>query len=74
VLERDSGGRLTGRLVGENCRGREKELRLRAWLAANGLEDAELWAYGDSAGDAELLAGADHPVWVGRELVAEPLG
>jgi phosphoserine phosphatase len=26
----------------------------------------ELWAYGDSAGDEELLALADHPTWVGR--------
>ena len=26
----------------------------------------ELWAYGDSSGDEELLALADHPTWVGR--------
>jgi phosphoserine phosphatase len=26
----------------------------------------ELWAYGDSAGDRELLAMADHPTRVGR--------
>ena len=37
------------------------------------LTDAELWAYGDSAGDAELLSAADHPVWVrGTEIGAEP--
>ena len=75
VLERGADGRLTGRLVGENCRGAEKERRLREWLASAGLEDAEVWAYGDSAGDDEMLAGADHPVRVSRsELVAEPLG
>ena len=39
-----------------NCRGPEKARRVREWLAEAGLEDAELWAYGDSPGDAELLA------------------
>ena len=75
VLERGADGRLTGRLVGENCRGPEKERRLRAWLASAGLEDAEVWAYGDSAGDDEMLAAADRAVRVSRsELVADPLG
>lgn len=50
------GGTLTGRLVGANCRGPEKVRRLDAWLAG---EDVELWAYGDSAGDRELLGRAD---------------
>jgi len=58
-------GRLTGRLDGANCRGAEKARRLDAWLTANGLEAALLWAYGDSNGDRELLARADHAVWVG---------
>ena len=40
------------------------------WLADQGLarSDIELWAYGDSAGDRELLACADHPVWVAGPL------
>jgi phosphatidylglycerophosphatase C len=63
-LERDDAGRLTGRLDGPNCRGPEKVSRLRAWLADRGLDDAVLWAYGDSEGDRELLAMAAHPVWV----------
>ena len=65
-LEHGPDGRLTGRLEGRNCRGPEKARRFEAWLAARGLEDAEVWAYGDSDGDRELLARADHPVWVGR--------
>jgi phosphatidylglycerophosphatase C len=73
-LERDAYGVLTGRLAGPNCRGPEKVRRLESWLAASGLADAVVWAYGDSAGDDALLARADHPVRVGRgPVVAEPL-
>ncbi len=63
-------GRCTGALDGDNCRGAEKVARLHAWLAAQGLARADvvLWAYGDSAGDRELLADADHPVWVTEPL------
>jgi phosphatidylglycerophosphatase C len=72
-LEQDGAGRLTGRLDGANCRGAEKASRLRPWLAERGLEDAVLWAYGDSEGDRELLAMADHPVWVrGVQIGREP--
>ena len=63
-LERDASGRLTGRLLGANCRGPEKARRVREWLGEAGLANAEMWAYGDSPGDAELLAAADHPVRV----------
>lgn len=58
-------GTLTGALDGPNCRAHEKVVRLRRWQAAAGAEGAELWAYGDSAGDDELLAAADHPVRIG---------
>ena len=57
-LEVDDHGLVTGRLVGGNVRGPEKASRLRAWL---GDGPVELWAYGDSSGDNELLAMADHP-------------
>ena len=73
TLERGADGRLTGRLVGQNCRGAEKARRVREWLTASGLEDAELWAYGDSGGDTELLALADRPHRVdGIRLDPEP--
>jgi phosphatidylglycerophosphatase C len=55
--------RCTGKLLGGNCRGPEKAKRLRAHL---GDGDVVLWAYGDSAGDTEMLAMADHPVRVKR--------
>lgn len=65
-------GRCTGRLDGPNCRGPEKVRRLDAWLRASGLtrDDVTLWAYGDSAGDRDLLAWADHPVWVTGALTS----
>jgi phosphatidylglycerophosphatase C len=65
-LEVDGDGRCTGALIDGNCRGREKARRLHDWLDANygGREAVELWAYGDSPGDRELLALADKPVWV----------
>ena len=70
-----SDGLLTGEVVGGlNTRGPEKVARLRAWSDQRlGPAAAfELWAYGDSAGDAELLAAADHPTWVGRRAEASP--
>lgn len=69
TVEYDAEGRATGGLVDGNCRGVEKERRLRAWMEASGC-DGPIWAYGDSAGDAELLAMADHPHRVGRTPLA----
>lgn len=51
-------------LDGANCRAEEKVRRLDAWLESSGLHGATVWAYGDSAGDRELLARADHPLFV----------
>ncbi|MDP9334878.1 MAG: HAD-IB family hydrolase [Actinomycetota bacterium] len=62
-LVTDERGRCTGHLRGANCRGPEKAARLRALL---GDDDVELWAYGNSRGDDEMLALADHPVRVRR--------
>jgi HAD superfamily hydrolase (TIGR01490 family) len=61
-LEVDADGVCTGRLAGRNCRGPEKVRRLAAWLGTDG---RVAWAYGDSSGDAELLAAAACPVRVG---------
>ncbi len=57
-------------LDGANCRAQEKVRRLDAWLADRRWEDATVWAYGNSAGDRELLARADHPLLVRRTLVS----
>jgi phosphatidylglycerophosphatase C len=64
----------TGALVGGNCRGIEKVVRLHAYLDDHlgGRKAVELWAYGDSSGDLELLADADHAVWAKRRLTPAP--
>lgn len=68
-LASDASGILTGKMVGANVRGPRKATLLAAWL---GTDEAEIWAYGDSSGDSELLAMADHPVWVGRGARSRP--
>ena len=61
-------GHLTGELAGPNVRRAEKVRRLDAWL---GDAPARVWAYGDSAGDRELLERADVAVRVGRAPIPE---
>jgi phosphatidylglycerophosphatase C len=68
------GDRYGDGLAGRNCRADEKQRRLDAWLAANDMADAEVWAYGDSDGDRELLARADHGFLVkGLRVTPAPL-
>jgi phosphatidylglycerophosphatase C len=61
-LETDD-GILTGRLQGLNVRAGQKAFRLKELL---GPGPVEVWAYGDSPGDREMLAMADHPMRVTR--------
>lgn len=62
--------RLTGELVGLNCRGAEKVARLHAHIG-DGLRLTA--AYGDSDGDRELLAAAEKPGYrVFRDGPAQP--
>lgn len=56
-----SDGIYTGDLEGGNCRGAEKVARLQSWSSTRGLSDDLSWlthAYGDSAGDREMLSRA----------------
>jgi phosphatidylglycerophosphatase C len=66
-----SGGLLTGRYEGTNCRGPEKFIRINQWLRTNeiagsGSPQPVIWAYGNSRGDLRLLEAADHGVDVSR--------
>jgi HAD superfamily hydrolase (TIGR01490 family) len=47
-----------GQLEGKNCRGPEKAARLKELIGD--LSRVEIYAYGDSAGDREMLAIAQH--------------
>lgn len=60
-LEIDSNNRITGNLQGLNCRGPEKVRRLIELVGQK--NNYTLYAYGDSDGDKELLAFADHPFY-----------
>jgi phosphatidylglycerophosphatase C len=51
-------GKITGRISGFNCHGREKENRIRSLIALDQYEN--IFAYGDSSGDKELLALANN--------------
>jgi len=72
----DDDGRITGSLARPNVRAAQKAVRLREWLDETEPDDLdpsvpspgalELWAYGNSSGDDDLLALADHPTWVGK--------
>lgn len=56
------GGTCTGEMKGENCRAAAKVRRLEALLGS--LNQYELYAYGDSDGDAEMLEASDHPAFM----------
>ena len=72
-LERDAGV-LTGRLVGPNCRGAEKVRRIEQWCTESGVPvSAVQYAYGDSAGDAQMLELALHAFTV-SEIELERTG
>ncbi len=60
-LEFDATERATGRVLGANCWGAEKCNRLLDYF--KGHIPKELYVYGDSRGDQELLAMADHPFY-----------
>ncbi|HEY5023749.1 MAG TPA: HAD-IB family hydrolase [Acidimicrobiales bacterium] len=78
-LEVDDHGNLTGHFQGGNCRGPQKLSGLKQWMEAS-LDTGPvgergsvgergrpyLWAYGNSAGDLEMLQAADIGVDAGR--------
>jgi len=59
-------GVATGALDGPNCRGPEKVRRLHEWIdgQCGARNNVRVVAYGDSAGDRELLADADEAHWM----------
>lgn len=60
-LEVTQDGSITGKLAGPNCWGPEKRKRLIKLLGPE--KNYELYVYGDSRGDQELLEIADYPYY-----------
>jgi phosphatidylglycerophosphatase C len=56
-------GKATGRLVGVNVRAAEKARQLTELID---VDHVELWAYGNSSGDYDMLRLARHPFFVDR--------
>jgi phosphoserine phosphatase len=44
---------------------------LRSWLEERRISAVTVYAYGDSAGDRQLLAMATHPHWIGKNRIAD---
>lgn len=63
-IETDAQGVITGRFASKNCYGAEKVNRLLELFPDR--KDYFLVAYGDSAGDRELLEFADEGVWCNK--------
>lgn len=55
----EKNGKITGKLDGKNCYGKEKVNFVRQAVDLKNYD--VIWAYGDSKGDKELLAIADYP-------------
>lgn len=65
-LENDDSGKITGKFLGKNCKGLEKVVRIKeVW---SDLSQYEIYVYGDSRGDKELLEIADHPFYRSFEV------
>lgn len=58
-FELDKDGCFTGKLLGKSCYGPEKVRRLADTIACS----TQIYAYGDSVGDRELLNTATHPFY-----------
>jgi len=54
----DGNNTITGEILDKNCYGAEKVRRIKEYLGA--LSDYEIYAYGDSPGDKEMLEIADY--------------
>jgi phosphatidylglycerophosphatase C len=59
-LERSADGRVTGKMIGRNCRGAEKHRRVDAFRAAHGAAWADVTCYSDHVADLGLMRQAGH--------------
>lgn len=66
-------GRYTGRIHGNNCKGEEKVLRIRQYLAENGItpDFDQSCAYSDSLSDMPMLRMVKHKYLINRKQVSD---
>lgn len=64
-MQVDDDDRLTGAFSTANVRAHQKAVRLSDWLGDDA-RPLEMWAYGNSSGDEQMLAMSDHPTWIGK--------
>lgn len=64
-IECDSSNKLTGRFKTLNCNGEEKVNRIKNTY--DNIEDYEIWAFGDSHGDDEMLSLATHKTLIKKQ-------
>lgn len=72
-IELDAKKCLTGRLLTHNCYGPHKVERIQDFLTKNKTKFTYSYAYGNSAGDYEMLEYSDEPYYVSGEMI-EPWG
>lgn len=65
-------GLITGRILGNNCYGKEKVERLKEWLGD--LNGYCLYGYGNSRGDQELLDCVNYPYYQTFRDAVTPIG
>lgn len=65
-----AGDMMTGKMIGENCKGKEKIIRIEKELGIN-LQDVEYYAYTDSYLDFPLLRNAAFPIIVNAKKLSK---
>jgi phosphatidylglycerophosphatase C len=63
-------GCITGKLATRNCYGKYKVERIGRYLTDNQLDFCYCYAYGNSAGDYELLEYSNEPFWVNGDYIS----
>ncbi|MDD3267196.1 MAG: HAD-IB family hydrolase [Burkholderiales bacterium] len=68
-LEVNAESYMTGKLLTRNCYGIQKVTRIKDALSGNNIDYEYSFAYGNSAGDYELLEFVNEPYWVNGDYI-----
>lgn len=70
-LEVDDSGCITGNLLTRNCYGKHKVSRIKTYLTDTNQFFCYSYAYGNSAGDYELLEYSNEPFWITGDYIQQ---